>query len=397
MLKKLLISGVIVFVAGGIFFLYADHEQKSYMKQLQQLDPQNTYWEDVDKTIDQQYSVNPLLKAFLRANMNVELQKEYESQAGQNHNIELYLSISTLMMIFGFCMMSFVGINYAAKGLVSGGERLWLRIFSEKPKTNFVEVKPKTENLLEPEVIEKESILDESLHEDVAAGVSAKDQWKSKKQYYSTMKTIYNPEKQTSAAIANSIKAKTTDLEDMIKQQFTSLEKQITDVRQMTTTSSQNEAGINPVYDKTLAQLTRQVAAMNEFTSKQQEKVKNLQEGYDWNIIKNFALRIVRCIDNLDATIERMSDSDEDVSALEQTRDDFLFALESSGIEQFKPEINSDYRGQEKFAEAVSKRQVTPEQMLKGKVAKVVRPGYKFIIDDQRSKMVRTAQVKLYG
>ncbi|GAH74419.1 unnamed protein product, partial [marine sediment metagenome] len=70
---------------------------------------------------------------------------------------------------------------------------------------------------------------------------------------------------------------------------------------------------------------------------------------------------------------------------------------ESSGVEQFEPKINSDYRGQEKHAEAIKTKQGTEDPKLKDKVAKVIRQGYRYIIGDDKFKIVRTARVKLFA
>ena len=83
--------------------------------------------------------------------------------------------------------------------------------------------------------------------------------------------------------------------------------------------------------------------------------------------------------------------------ALEEVRDELVFALESTGVEQFKPEINSDYRGQEKNTEAVKEKEHCKSAKMKGKIAAVLRPGYHYFIDEDNVKLVRTAQVKLYG
>jgi molecular chaperone GrpE (heat shock protein) len=74
-----------------------------------------------------------------------------------------------------------------------------------------------------------------------------------------------------------------------------------------------------------------------------------------------------------------------------------VFALESSGIEQYQPEINSEYRGQEKYAEAVKQKEHCDNSKQKGKIAEVIRPGYQYIINEENIKIVRTAQVKLFG
>jgi molecular chaperone GrpE (heat shock protein) len=149
--------------------------------------------------------------------------------------------------------------------------------------------------------------------------------------------------------------------------------------------------------DSTLKDLAQQVSAIREYASCQQERVEKLQNGYDWNIIRTFCLRIIRCIDNLENRIDRLSGKGTKTEYLEDIRDEMVFALESSGIEQYEPEINSNYRGQEKTAEAVKQKQHCENSKQKGKIAKVIRPGYQYIINEENIKIVRTAQVKLFG
>ncbi len=152
----------------------------------------------------------------------------------------------------------------------------------------------------------------------------------------------------------------------------------------------------NPL-DNTLEELSQQVSAIREYTAFQQNRLEKLQDGYDWNIIRNFCLRIIRCIDNLDVRISRMAKGDNGAVHLKEVKDELIFALESSGIEQFEPEINSDYRGQEKYAEAVKNRQSCNDAKKSGKIAKVLRPGYHYFINDQTVKVIRPAQVKLFA
>jgi len=71
--------------------------------------------------------------------------------------------------------------------------------------------------------------------------------------------------------------------------------------------------------------------------------------------------------------------------------------MESSGVEQFQPEINAEYRGQEKLAEAIREKQPAKKPEQAGRIAQVLRPGYRYMIDDENYKVVRTAQVKLFG
>ncbi|MHC4144274.1 MAG: hypothetical protein ACYSWW_14350 [Planctomycetota bacterium] len=149
--------------------------------------------------------------------------------------------------------------------------------------------------------------------------------------------------------------------------------------------------------DNTLSALSEQVTAIREYTSHQQDRLEKLQDGYDWNIIRTFCLRVIRCIDNLDSRIGRLNGEGDGAVHLEEVRDELIFALESSGIEQYKPEMNSEYRGQEKYAEAVKEKQSCDDPKKAGRIADVIRPGYQYFINEGNVKVVRTAQVKLFA
>ncbi|MHC4637794.1 MAG: nucleotide exchange factor GrpE [Planctomycetota bacterium] len=149
--------------------------------------------------------------------------------------------------------------------------------------------------------------------------------------------------------------------------------------------------------NKTLDELSQHVAAIREYASSQQDRVEKLQDGYDWNILRTFCLRIIRSIDNIEYRIESLSEQNIDTSSLEEIRDELIFSLESSGVEPFEPEPYSEYRGQEKNAEAVKDKERSNDPDLKGKIARVLRRGYRYVIADDNYKIVRAAQVKLFG
>ena len=163
------------------------------------------------------------------------------------------------------------------------------------------------------------------------------------------------------------------------------------------TTVTTGDEQANPI-DNTLKDLTQQVSAIREYAAHQQNRLEKLQDGYDWNIIRNFCLRIIRCIDNIEDRINCLTKQDDvDVTDLEEVRDELIFALESSGVEQFEPEINSDYRGQEKYAEAVKEKKKSDDPKQKGKIDKVLKPGYQCFIDEENVRIIRPAQVRLYA
>ncbi len=184
-------------------------------------------------------------------------------------------------------------------------------------------------------------------------------------------------------------------LEDLFKARTEELEKKMSRVKQMAGKNVARQPSDH--VEASIQELTQQVSAIREYASNQQERVNKLQDGYDWNIIKNFCIRVIRCIDNLDSRMERLSKNKVDTSDLEEVRDELVFALESTGVEQFEPELKSDYRGQEKNTEAVKEKTSCKDKKMAGKIAKVIKVGYQYAIDEDNFKVVRAAQVKLYG
>lgn len=188
----------------------------------------------------------------------------------------------------------------------------------------------------------------------------------------------------------------TLKVQDSLKAQNESLEKQVAEVMQMAQAVQETSIKNSEPVKNTLDELTKQISAIREYASFQHEKIEKLQEGYDWSIIRNFCLRVIRCIDNLENRIEKLSRQNIDTTDLREIMDELVFALESSGVEQFKPRIDSDYNGKEKIAEVVKDRVCTDDPDMTGKIASVLRPGYQYVINDNNVRVVRAARVKLY-
>lgn len=185
-------------------------------------------------------------------------------------------------------------------------------------------------------------------------------------------------------------------LEESLKAKTDNLEKQMAQFRDMARSIQQTTLEHSKPLNGTLKELTDQISAIREYAAHQHERVEKLQDGYDWNIIRTFCLRVIRCIDNLESRIDRLSEKDVETEHLTEVKDELIFALESSGIEQFRPEVNSLYRGQEKCTEAVKEKEHCDDPKKAGKISKVVRPGYQYFINEGNVKVVRAAQVKLF-
>jgi molecular chaperone GrpE (heat shock protein) len=228
---------------------------------------------------------------------------------------------------------------------------------------------------------------------------SAQGQWSAQIAMGALSKETAEPEAAPAPAAAPvpAEPEKTSAMENSLRKQAEDLQRQIAEFRQGTQDAQQSSREHAEPLSSTLKELTQQVSAIREYAACQQGRVEKLQDGYDWGIIRSFGLRVIRCLDNLENRIGGLSAEDEAFRHLEEVRDELLFAMESSGIEQFRPELQSDYCGLEKQAETIREREPAPAPDQAGKIAKVIRPGYRYMIDDENYKVVRTAQVKLFG
>ncbi len=189
-----------------------------------------------------------------------------------------------------------------------------------------------------------------------------------------------------------------SDVPNILKEHAEDLQRQLAEFKQVAQSVQQaTQQGSPEPITNTLKELAQQVSAIRDYAASQQNRVEKLQDGYDWTIIRTFCLRVIRCIDNVEKRIEDLGKDDGATAHLEEIRDELIFALESSGVEKFEPELNTDFHGQERIAEAVKEKQTSNKPDRAGKIAKVLRSGYRYIIDDENYKIVRTAQVKLFG
>ena len=208
------------------------------------------------------------------------------------------------------------------------------------------------------------------------------------------MNSLYTDEKSDDCATA--VLESEKENEQSLKEYTRRLERQLAEFEAKFKAAKKIQPKTSEPIDGTLKELTAQVSAIREYASQQQDRVKKLQEGYDWNIIRTFCLKIIRCIDNIEFRINE-SNSKAERKNLEDVKDELLFALESSGVEHYEPQVGGDYRGQEKRAEAVKSKIDSDDQEMKGKIAEVLRRGYEYVIDEENTKIVRPAQVKLFG
>jgi hypothetical protein len=129
----------------------------------------------------------------------------------------------------------------------------------------------------------------------------------------------------------------------------------------------------------------RELRASAMRTATSGEGAPDLSEAPDersWFVVHCYSGYENKVRHNLEQRIATLSEQGADTTDLEEILDELVFALESSGVEQFRPEVNSDYNGKEKIAEVVKDKAYPKDPNMKGKIAEVIKPGYHYVIDD---------------
>ena len=202
---------------------------------------------------------------------------------------------------------------------------------------------------------------------------------KLSKKILQSAKEIGNLEKAISSTIDNnmsSLQKKNVEVLAIVKDHLLSLDQTM----EATNSESKN--------------ISLQLTTLKDFIYKQQEQVRKYQEGYDWVVLKNFALRIIRCVDRIEKRMEEVGD----VTLLEELgsiKYELLFALQATGVEQVVPEKSSPYEGKEKWVKIVNTVESSDCTQAKC-IAEVFRPAYFISIDEENQKVIRVADVSVY-
>ena len=123
--------------------------------------------------------------------------------------------------------------------------------------------------------------------------------------------------------------------------------------------------------------------------------VRRFEDGYDYQILKNFVRHVARVITNLNKQLEVVVDTDAR-SGIIDARDDLVDLLEHNGIEQFRPKLGSTYSEQDKMIELADDTVTWEPPFAKGSIAAVRRAGYIYMKGTGQERVIQTAQVSLY-
>lgn len=136
------------------------------------------------------------------------------------------------------------------------------------------------------------------------------------------------------------------------------------------------------------------LGGMREYLSKSTDSIQRYQEGYDFQILKNFVRQIARAISDIESNIKKPQE--EASSGLEDARDDLIELLERNGVERIIPNVNTSREGREREIEVLPEKIKTDDPAKRGIIASVDRVGYRYVFNDGQEKVIQAAQVKLY-
>lgn len=136
------------------------------------------------------------------------------------------------------------------------------------------------------------------------------------------------------------------------------------------------------------------IGGIRDYLAKSADAIRRYQEGYDFQILKNFVRQIARAISDLDRSIGKASD--EAKPALIEAKEDLIELLYRNGVEPILPEVGISYKGMEKYAEVSPEKVPAINPAQRGGIAVVTRLGYKYTFDTDKERVIQPAMVKLY-
>lgn len=135
---------------------------------------------------------------------------------------------------------------------------------------------------------------------------------------------------------------------------------------------------------------------VREFVAKQADETRRWQEGYDWRILKNYLLRVISTVDDVENQLSHLKQSgapEKIIKKFDFLRETLEIHLEEEGLISFSPDLGKkpDTAKEEIKASVVSET----EQQAFGMIAEVIRRGYEIDLGSG-TKVVRKAQVTVY-
>ena len=126
------------------------------------------------------------------------------------------------------------------------------------------------------------------------------------------------------------------------------------------------------------------------------DELKEYKKGYDYSKNKSIIDGVIETIDFIENAEKKVEIKDEILrSYFSTTKDKLIIILSNSGIEPFKPKLNSqslDDHG----CEVDVNTEKTDDEKKNNLIYQVLKDGYKIQLTDSNTKIVRKALVKVY-
>ncbi len=125
------------------------------------------------------------------------------------------------------------------------------------------------------------------------------------------------------------------------------------------------------------------------------KRTQQLEEGYDFHILKKFSKQIIRNIYKYKKLLAKAED--ENKYLIQDIIDSLVELLDRNSITQIIPEVGSPYSGQEKIAECAPLKCYTDDESLNGRIASVVHEGYRYEFNEDSRRVIKPAKVILFS
>lgn len=128
---------------------------------------------------------------------------------------------------------------------------------------------------------------------------------------------------------------------------------------------------------------------------KKNSRIQRLEEGYDYQILKNFSRQVIREIRS-QRMMQKRANCDEKKKIYQEMIDFLEELLERNSIVKIKLEVGETYAGNEKLAECDAVKVYTEDISLKGRIATILREGYQYEFNEDSNRVIEPAKVRLF-
>jgi molecular chaperone GrpE (heat shock protein) len=200
----------------------------------------------------------------------------------------------------------------------------------------------------------------------------------------------------TGVSINRKLKASDQDNDKRLTDFENSLSKMVLKISQLLDASQKSFGARLEQIGQSSQEAAEMANNVRDYVAKQAEETRRWQEGYDWRIIKNYLLRMVSTMDDVETklAVYRVEGKPEDfINDFNFLRETLEIHFEEEGVLSFAPEVGEEPDSTRTEVKAVVV--ITDDNQQVGTIAKVIRLGYEADLGAE-VKIIRKAQVSVY-